>query len=237
MHRHDSLQAFWLFLVHTILLSSMAAVLGNPIEIAINTDVEIEVETGGCASDLSGSPWIHDVMLRSSGGQTFAPAFVQAGIGEVIRITRQRENVTLGRSSFSSPCSPSRSIDMLLWNPSPDDGRNETFLVVQSLEPQWFYTLGTESMACSPDTVFAINPGSKWTEFVARADMRRSGNSSQPSPSVNVSTQVSTASHNSTSASIGISLSSPVLTHDTSSGVVWYPWTTTVATVTSFVTM
>lgn len=226
-----------MILTQLAMLSSSMAVLAAPLELTVNTEVNAEIDTDRCASEVSGSPWIHEVLLTSSDGPKFVPAFVEAGIGEVLRFTRWSEHITAERTTFSSPCSPFDSADELSWASSPVDGLDQTLLVVQSLEPEWFaYRSGAKLTECSSDAVFAINPGPKWPAFVARADMQGGGNLSQPLHNLNSSQQTATAQYLSTTATIETSSSSSS-SRGVSDGNAWYPWTTMVATVTSFPTL
>lgn len=180
LHRRGS-RLFGLFLTHLTLLSSSSAVLAAPLELSINTEVNAEIGAGQCAGEAFGTPWIHEVMLTSSDGPKFVPAVVQAGIGEVLRFTRRSEDVTVESLSIFNPCSSIRTDDELSWDLGPDGSLNQTLFVVQSLEPQWFsYGSNAKPVGCSSEAVFAINPGSRWTAFAARADMQRGGNVSQP---------------------------------------------------------
>lgn len=221
----------WLILAHVVMLPLSAMAIASPLEISVTAEVSAEVDVAECSNEPAGSPQIHDVMLNFSGDQRFIPSFVQAGIGEVIRFTRLSENIMVDRSTFSDACTPAEPVETLFGKEDVAGGRNQTLLVIQSLEPYYFtYRLDAKSVQCSSGTVFAINPGSTWETFAAQADAQRRGNLTRPTPDFNLSREgPAWEQHSRTSTASPL----PPSGRGIPTGSVWYPWTTMVATVTS----
>lgn len=227
---------FGLITACSTLLLLPPAITASPLELTVNAKVDTDVDASECASSASDSTWIHDVRLSLSDEQKFVPAFVQAGIGEVVRFTRPSSAMTVEQSTFLHPCSRAGSHGELSWDAGLEGGDNQSLLVVGSLDPQWYtYTLDAEPAVCSSGAVFAINPGPTWSAFVGQADKSLRGNVTQPRPSLDVSERLWTSTPPSTTSTGRDDTKSPQPSDHVSEETYWNPWTTTVATVTSFV--
>ncbi|KAF8831784.1 hypothetical protein HHX47_DHR1000871 [Lentinula edodes] len=107
-----------------------------------------------------------------NGTVAYAPEYVNASIGDVVRFTFEQKNHTVTQSSFASPCSPlANGFDSgfvpVAANVTSDFITAE--LTIENTDPVWVYCRQTGH--CEEGMVFAVNPGSdaKFAAFKAAA--------------------------------------------------------------------
>jgi plastocyanin len=91
-------------------------------------------------------------------------------VGDIVRFIFQQKNHTVTQSSFDNPCQPISNGFDTNFVPVPDSQTNDfpvAELQVSRTTPVWAYC--RQGNHCTQGMVFAINPGDKFAEFLAKA--------------------------------------------------------------------
>lgn len=112
----------------------------------------------------------------------YTPESVVANRGDTVFFDFLQVNHTLTQSTLDNPCVFKTGGVRSGFRPNPlGTSGNQTFQVVVADEaPQWFYC--AQGQHCKMGMVFAINPGTKFPEFLARAKGNATTSTSGTSP-------------------------------------------------------
>ncbi|KAL3469011.1 hypothetical protein BJX99DRAFT_265597 [Aspergillus californicus] len=134
-------------------------------------DVDINV-------DINSTQAVHEVDVGLQGASLFVPNRINANIGDRIIFTFHSQGHTLTKSSLESPCSPLNGVNFEFSHVNGyDDGEVTFALIVNTLEPQWFFCQQQEPFPhCQAGMVFAINPGDDMRHFLHNAKTERPRN-------------------------------------------------------------
>lgn len=112
------------------------------------------------------------VVVGAGAALRFSPNKMDANVGDVIQFRFLALNHTLTQSSLSHPCTPAGGFNtgFRQFNPTNNSGQFIVEYHVNTLSPEWFFCAQTKSRPhCEAGMVFALNPGNKFSPFLAAA--------------------------------------------------------------------
>ncbi|CUS12395.1 unnamed protein product [Tuber aestivum] len=115
------------------------------------------------------APKTHTVTVGGTNILKYNPETVIANPGDVVFFDFLERNHTVTQSTFDDPCVPNPSGVKSGFRPNPQNipGKEIFNFTVPDEKPKWFYC--AQGTHCKSGMVFAINPGAKFPEFVAKA--------------------------------------------------------------------
>ncbi|KAJ7168249.1 Cupredoxin [Mycena crocata] len=124
-----------------------------------------------------------DVTVGGPGVIAYTPNSVVANVGDIIQFTFKQKNHTITQSTLANPCSPMQGGFDSGFVPVAADETDFPLaqLTVKDTSPMWVYC--RQPTHCAAGMVFAVNPGDKFSAFLAAA----TGNSSAVTTSVTAS--------------------------------------------------
>lgn len=164
-----------LITVVAVVGSLLRSAVGSPLDVKISAEVISDLEL--MPMPLAPPPCVHNVSVGLVGDRIFSPRYIRADVGDIVRFRFADGNHTVTESTFLAPCSPRGAFDTNFFYASNEPQEEDTMtILVDTSNPRWFFCKQTfPSSHCHSGMVFAINPGTHWIEFAARA---RSYNSS-----------------------------------------------------------
>ena len=99
----------------------------------------------------------------------YTPESVVANVGDVVYFDFREKNHTVTQSSFDNPCVFNTTGVKSGFRPNPDGipGKEIFNFTVSDDKPKWFYC--AQGTHCKSGMVFAINPGTKFADFLNKA--------------------------------------------------------------------
>lgn len=113
---------------------------------------------------------VHDISVGGDDPSVFVPSYVQAALGDTVRFNFTSSKHAVTESTLSEPCKDRGTFDTGYVSYSAGNNASSVSLIVDSTISRWFFSKqnGTSS-PCSPNSLFAINPGDLWQQFCHKA--------------------------------------------------------------------
>ncbi|KAF1349763.1 hypothetical protein BDV97DRAFT_285898, partial [Delphinella strobiligena] len=110
------------------------------------------------------------VQVGAQGKAVFAPQWVDADVGDIVRFTFRYLNHTVTQSTLNSPCVP-HGLDTGFSHYNLMNTTNDTMsLLVTTSDPQFYFCSQTNPKShCHAGMVFATNPGNNMESFLSNA--------------------------------------------------------------------
>ncbi|KAL0632259.1 hypothetical protein Q9L58_008858 [Maublancomyces gigas] len=133
------------------------------------TSTSTVTPTPSSTSSPTAAPVTHKVVVGGPGLLTYVPSSVEAAAGDIIEFDFLARNHTLTQSSFDTPCSASAGGVDSGFRPNIENvaGKQIFTYTVTNTSPAWFFC--GQGTHCKAGMVFAVNPGNKFAEYVAKA--------------------------------------------------------------------
>lgn len=117
----------------------------------------------------AGPAMTHKVIVGGPNLLTYQPSSVEAAVGDVVEFDFLEKNHTVTQSTFDTPCVFNPAGVKSGFRPNPENilGKEVFTFTVADVKPKWFFC--AQAKHCQAGMVFAINPGTKFPEYLAKA--------------------------------------------------------------------
>lgn len=148
---------------------------------AIPTTYEVIASSPVAAPSAAATHWVK-VGGPDALQLTYQPAWVEAAVGDIVKFDFLAKNHTVTQSTFDTPCvfNPAGVKSGFRPNLEGVSGKETFEFTVADIKPKWFFC--AQGKHCQAGMVFAINPGTKFPEYVAKATGGAAASSSYGAP-------------------------------------------------------